>query len=155
MKHRILLLPALLFSAIIFAQPQGINYQGVARDSVGHALINQVIGIRLSILDSSNTGQAVYVETHSVTTNASGLFNLSIGMGSVLSGAFANIAWGSGEKWLKVEMDAGGGSNYQLIGITQFLSVPFSMYSGKAGSLDMNQSTPDNIKTLIYLNEGF
>ena len=56
----------------------------MARDSVDHPLINQNISLRLSIFDSSSTGQAVYVETQNATTNGSGLFNMSIGMGSAV-----------------------------------------------------------------------
>src|SRR4051812_25032439 len=78
------------------AQPQGINYQGVARDSLGNTIVNQNIKLRLSILESSITGLPVYVETHTLTTNISGLFNLTIGNGTVVTGSFINIPWGLG-----------------------------------------------------------
>lgn len=133
--NRILILISFLVN-IFFAnaQPLGINYQGVARDSIGHPIVNQIIVIRLNILDSTNTGQAIYVETHNITTNASGLFNISIGMGNVVSGVFANIPWSAGDKWLKIEMNTSGGNNYQLIGTTQFLSVPYAMFSNSSGT---------------------
>lgn len=54
--------------------------------------------------------------------------------GNVVSGVFANVPWGTSDKWLKVEMDLGGGSNYQLMGATQFLSVPYAL-SAKNGNL--------------------
>jgi len=134
MKSKLLLV--LLTTSVIFsfAQPQGINYQGVARDASGNALLNQSISIRLSVLDSSATGQATYTETHSTTTNNTGLFNLTIGAGTVISGVFANIPWGIGDKWLKIEMDVAGGSNYQLVGTTQFLSVPYALHSKTSGN---------------------
>ena len=72
-----------VISLMVYGQPQGINYQGVARDSQGHPLINWNVSLRLSILDSSATGTVVYVETNAVATNASGLFNTSIGNGAV------------------------------------------------------------------------
>ena len=105
MKKLSLLATLLLLSGLVFSQapPQGINYQGVARDGVGHPILNQNISLRLSILDGSATGSAVYVETQNVLTSGSGLFNLSIGTGSVVSGVFANVPWDAGEKWLKVE----------------------------------------------------
>ncbi len=129
MKTKLLLFLFSIFSCMVYAQPQGINYQGVARDASGNALLNQSISLRLSILDSSAIGQAVYVETHNATTNTAGMFNLSIGTGTVVSGVFANIPWGNGDKWLKIEMDAAGGTNYQLIGTSQFLSVPYALYA--------------------------
>ena len=128
MKHTLLFL-LILISVFSFAQPQGINYQGVAREASGNAILNQNISLRLSILDSSATGTSVYMETQNSTTNNSGLFNLSIGTGSVVSGVFSNIPWGQGDKWLKIEMDAAGGTNYQLIGTSQFLSVPYALHS--------------------------
>lgn len=131
-----LLLTSCLFSSLFsFAQPpQAINYQGVARDSIGHPLINQNIGIKLSILDSSAVGQSVYVETHIVSTSSSGLFNLSIGLGTVVLGNFSDIKWAQGNKWFKVEIDPQVGSNYQLIGTSQFLSVPFALHLGTANT---------------------
>ncbi len=75
---KILLVLFLIKTIIINGQsPQTINYQGVARDAGGHPVINQNINIRLSILDGSITGLSVYSETHNLTTNNSGLFNLA------------------------------------------------------------------------------
>lgn len=85
----------ILFFSFSYAQSKGINYQRVARDSVGHPVIIQNISFRLSILEGSATGTAVYVETQNTITNVSGLFNVCIGMGSVVSGVFANVPWGT------------------------------------------------------------
>ncbi len=134
MKHKLLFFLFLQLSIAIFAQPQGINYQGVARDGGGNALLNHNVSLRLSILDSSATGSSVYVETHNATTNNFGLFNLSIGTGSIVSGVFANIPWGQGDKWLKIEMDGTGGTNYQFIGTSQFLSVPYAFFANSANT---------------------
>jgi len=122
----------LIIPTNIFSQPQSINYQGIARDAGGNSLISQNISIRLSVLDSSATGQVVYTETHTTTTNNSGLFNLSIGAGTIVNGTFSGIPWGNGDKWLKIEMDSNAGNNFQLIGISQFLSVPFALFAGKS-----------------------
>ncbi len=140
----------LIFASVLsFAQPQGINYQGVARDASGQALLNQNISLQLSILDSTSTGTSVYIETQNTSTNNSGLFNLSIGTGSVVTGVFANISWGQGDKWLKIEMDATGGTNYQLIGTSQFLSVPYSFHSK---SSDNGVPSGTNTGDLLYWN---
>jgi hypothetical protein len=40
-----------------------------------------------------------------------------------------NIDWGSGTKFLHVEMDIQGGVNYTDLGSTQFLSVPYALYA--------------------------
>lgn len=129
--------------------PQAINYQGIARNGAGQTLLNQSVGIRLSILDSSSMGTAVYVETHHTITSNKGLFNLSIGAGTVVSGNFSSINWGQSSKWLKTEMDASGGTNYQPIGTTQFLSVPYSVFSDKSGN-----GMPNGVNTgdILYWN---
>lgn len=115
-----------------FAQtPQALNYQAVARNSSGLILPTTNINVRFSILDGSATGTVIYQETHATSTNNFGLFTLSIGKGIVVSGNFANINWATGLRFLKVEIDPAGGSNYVLQGATQFLSVPYSLYAEK------------------------
>jgi hypothetical protein len=37
--------------------PQGINYQGVARDSEGKAVASKTLSVRISILKNSATGE--------------------------------------------------------------------------------------------------
>ncbi len=132
-KSFLTILFTLIFLGSFAQPPQSINYQGVARDSLGHPLLNRNVSLRLCILDSSSTGQEIYSETHSTQTSGSGLFNIYIGNGTVSLGNFESILWGQGSKWLKVEMDVSGGSNYVLLGVTQFLSVPYSLFSKNSG----------------------
>ena len=81
----------LLFSAGLFAQaPEGLNYQAIARNSLGVALVSQNISVRFTISDSIGTN-VYYEETHNVTTNALGLFTLNVGSGAVVSGTFSSI----------------------------------------------------------------
>ncbi len=144
-----LLIAFVIYSISAVAQPQAINYQGVARNTYGLPLINRSISLRLSILDSSPIGQVVYMETQNVSTSNSGLFNVEIGLGTVNSGSFVSIQWGLGSKWLKTEIDTFGGSNYLFLGTTQFLSVPYSLYSKSSGNgLPAGNYTGD----LLYWN---
>jgi len=136
MKNCILLLTAFLISASVFAQaPQKMNYQGVARDNSGNVLANQNIALRLSILSGSISGTVEFGETHAVTTNDFGLFSVHIGDGTFVPGN-GNLVWGSDLHFLKVEMDATGGSNYTELGTSQFVSVPYAFYAEKAGSFE-------------------
>ncbi|MBX7108517.1 MAG: hypothetical protein K1X61_07720 [Chitinophagales bacterium] len=131
----VLVLCSMLAGITVHAQaPQAFPYQAVAHDSVGNLIADQNISLRFSILDGSNAGPVVYQETQSVTTTSLGLFSLNIGQGTVVSGAFSNINWGNGAKYLQVEMDASGGTNYLLMGTSQLLSVPYAIYSNAAGS---------------------
>lgn len=127
MKKTITLL-ALLISIITFAQvPQGISYQAIALNSSGNPVVSSNVGVRLSVLDNSANGTILYSETQTKTTNAQGLFNLVIGQGTPSTGTFLTINWGTNSKFLKVEMDIAGGTNYVLVGTTQLLSVPYAL----------------------------
>jgi uncharacterized protein (TIGR02145 family) len=131
-----LLLAALAFVAT--AQPQKINYQGVAVSANGKSIKNSTVGLRLSVLDSLPTGNAFYTETHAASTDAAGQFSIYLGGGTATVGTFANLPWANGNnKFLKVEMDAQGGSNYLPMGTTQLVSVPYAMAAGslKEGAL--------------------
>lgn len=58
---------ALVFATTLFAQiPQGFSYQAVALNSNGTAVASAPVNVRLSILDNSAMGTAVYTETHTL-----------------------------------------------------------------------------------------
>lgn len=114
--------------------PQLMNYQGVARDNGGNVLANQNIALQLSIISGSATGTVEYSETQATTTNDFGLFNIEIGGGTVVSGTFSAVNWGSTSHFLKVELDAAGGTSYQEMGTSQLLSVPYAFYAKVSGS---------------------
>ena len=125
---KIIFLITLLATFITNAQvPQGISYQAIALNSSGNPVISSNVGVKLSILDNSATGTVIYSETQTKTTNAQGLFNLVIGQGTAVSGVFNTINWGTNSKFLKVEMDVAGGTNYVLVGTTQLLAVPYAL----------------------------
>ncbi len=127
----------LLFVSILsFAQapPQGINYQAAARDNFGKALSNRKIQVQFTIKDITVSGTIVYQEVHIDTTNKYGLFSLKIGMGQQLSPfPFSAVDWGSADKFLEVQIDTLGGSNYISMGTTQMMSVPYALYAKSAG----------------------
>lgn len=130
MKNFILLFILSVLTIAVKAQsPQAINYQAVARDNSGNPLTNRNIGVRVGILSGSSTGTSVYSETHNVTTNQFGLFNIEIGRGVVQSGVFAQINWGSNTHFAKIDIDQNGGTNFQFVGTSQMLSVPYSLYA--------------------------
>jgi len=154
---KILLLSVLLVTALTFAQvPQGISYQAVAMNG-SMPVVSSNVGLRLSILNQTATGTAVYVETQTKTTNAQGLFNLVVGQGTVTSGSFAGINWGNGAKFLKVEMDNAGGTNYALVGTTQLLSVPYAMVAGglvMAPGQGITLTSPNGTPYVLSVNDS-
>ena len=102
-----------MFQKQAFSQsvPQRFSYQAVIRDDVNQLLNNQSVGIRLSILQGGETGNAVYVETHIASTSSNGLVSLQVGGGTVVTGALAQIDWASGPYFIKTETDPAGGTN--------------------------------------------
>ena len=127
-----------IFSAsvlVLNAQaPQAIKYQAVARDNAGALVANEPVAVRFSILDNSGSGSVLYQERHTPTTNDYGLFSLAIGTGTVLQGDFETIDWSAGARFLKVELDPEGGTNYFDMGSDQLLSVPYALYSQNSAS---------------------
>lgn len=140
------ILIAVLFSCTMYAQlPQAIKYQAVARDEGGHILDNKQISVKVSIIDSS-LSQVVYTEIHKEGTNQFGLFTIEIGRGLVPTGNFQNIDWPSGNKWLMMELDPEGGSDYTVMGISEMVSVPYAFYAGSA--VNMVEDSTDELQTL-------
>ncbi|MEW6468648.1 MAG: hypothetical protein AB1458_06970 [Bacteroidota bacterium] len=143
MKNIILLLSFCSLTASIVAQappPQGINYQAVARNSSGQELAGQAISVRFGIYDNDpNSGGVLqWQEIHNLTTNQFGLFTAVIGTGastgSGVQTSFANVPWGTSVCWLRVEIDPAGGSNFSVISITRFESVPYAFYAANGGT---------------------
>ena len=107
--------------------PQGIPYQAVMRNADGTFMSNASMAITFKIHDVAATGVVVYEETHAVTSNIQGLVSLNVGSGTVVTGAFDNINWGGGNKFLHVFMNADNG-NVDL-GTQQMMSVPYALYA--------------------------
>lgn len=129
----------LLFTILqsLFSQnvPQAINYQAIVRNASGEIIINQIISLRASILSGSPSGNIFYSESHTISSNAYGLINLQIGLGTPLSGSFNEINWSFGNFWLRVEIDINGGNSYTEIGSSQLLSVPYALYAETSGNV--------------------
>ena len=130
MKKIYSLIAWLLFTASLFAQaPQKMSYQAVIRNSSNALITSMPVGIKISILQGSLTGTAVYVETQTPSTNANGLVSLEIGTGAVVTGTFSGINWAAGPYFIKTETDPTGGTAYTIAGTTELMSVPYALFS--------------------------
>lgn len=127
----------LILTLTIKAQtpPNAFNYSAVARNPAGQPIATTTIGIQITILKTSPTGESQYSENHFVNTDDFGLFNLIIGAGAVQSGSMATIDWSNDNYYLKVGMDVAGGTNFLTMGTTQLLSVPYALHAKTAESL--------------------
>jgi uncharacterized protein (TIGR02145 family) len=116
--------------------PNKMSYQCVVRNTSGSLITNTAIGLRISILKGSPTGDVIFQETYNPNpqTNANGLLTIEIGSGVVIIGdQFSNIDWSSGIYFLKTETDPTGGTNYSITGTSQLLSVPYSLFAKETG----------------------
>ncbi len=135
MKNTLLAIAGFFIVQFAFAQaPQKVNYQAVARTVAGAIIPNQNISLRFTIRDNSATGTVLYSETQSKITNQFGLFTAAIGGGTTVSGSMLTINWGSGDKYLQVEIDPTGGSTYVSMGADQLLSVPYALFAGNSAA---------------------
>jgi len=137
MKKLTTLLASVLLTATIWAQsPQKMSYQAVIRNASNTLVSNTTVGMQISILQTTSTGTAVYVETQTPTTNANGLVSIEIGGGTVVSGTFSTIDWSAGPYFIKTETDPTGGTTYSITGTSQLLSVPYALSAGNVTGLE-------------------
>jgi hypothetical protein len=170
------ILSGLLLTASVFmtqhtnAQaPQKMSYQSVIRNSSNVLLVNTQVGMKISVLQGTASGTAVYVENQTANTNANGLVSLQIGNGTATTGTFAGINWATGPYFIKTETDPAGGTTYSITGTQQMMSVPYALYAettgqsgaltawsktGNAGTVDGTNfiGTTDNVPLSIRVN---
>ncbi len=135
MKKHFILAFALLLTCL-FAQaqglPQGINYQAVARDTKGALLGSKTIELKISLRADEAQGKRVYEETHRVVTNELGLFNLIVGEGQAVTGAFADVPWSEHHIWMEIALDEAGKGDYTAISASRLMAVPYAFHAGTA-----------------------
>ena len=142
--RRFSILVFILFSLYAQAQtvPQGINYQAVALDQrgqpipgidiVGRPIDDAEIGVRITILENSPTGNMLYQEEHEVRTDLYGMFELVIGQGlQVSADHFSAINW-QGDKFLQVELSIDNDGEFLLSAVQQLMTVPYAFLAENA-----------------------
>lgn len=162
-----------LFCALLFSQNEssnGISYQGVARDAQGGILSNQPISVIFRIVDNPQGEGQLYQETHNVTTDSYGLFNLSVGSGEQEQYSYGEIQWGSYDYCgLAVSIDFNNDGVYAEMGVMKMEDVPtakwakkseqadYAEYSGNAGLANMasyaNNASGDLLDIITELQE--
>jgi len=96
-------------------------------------------------------GAAVYQESHTVTTDANGIAIVNIGEGTVMSGSFQNINWGSDRHFLVIDLDTGSGLTD--MGRTEFRTVPYALSSGDSAKNLDDLSDTKVIGSSIYIGK--
>jgi hypothetical protein len=133
--------------------PNEFNYQAVIRDNSDKLIVDQNVSIKISILDVTETGEILYSETHSVTSNGYGLINIKVGSGTSVVGIFSDITWAGSSKFIKVEADINGGSTYVNIGVSELSSVPFAIHANTASVLGTDKIYSTESDTLFVVKD--
>ena len=155
MKRIIIFWIAVLLTAGLYAQsPEKMSYQAVLRDTGNHLVTDQPVGVRVSILQGSVSGSAVYEEIFNPnpSTNANGLLTLEIGAGTPVFGTFAAIDWSGGSFFIKTEIDLTGGTDYTITSASQLLSVPYALYAKTAETVSGTIPETDPVFTSSEAN---
>lgn len=134
-----------------FAQvPQKISYQAVVRNSENVLVVEQTLGMQISIIKNDEAETVVYTETQNPMTNANGLISIEIGSGES-SDDFSSIVWNDAMYSVKTEIDLAGGTAYTLTSESQLLSVPYALTAGKATSFtgSITESQISDLQTYL------
>jgi uncharacterized protein (TIGR02145 family) len=130
MKKLFTFFASIILSINLFAQaPQKMSYQAVIRNASNNLVVSSPVKMKISILQGSATGAAVYSELHNPTTNSNGLATIEIGSGTSPVGLIESINWSNGTYFLKTETDPTNGTAYSVVGTSQLLSVPYALHS--------------------------
>ena len=130
MKKIYRLIAAILLTVSVNAQaPDQMTYQAVVRNASNSLVTNTPVGIQISILKGSESGEVVYIETQQPTTNTNGLISIVIGTppNTDLGPGLSQVNWGNDSYFIKTEIDPTGGSSYAITGTSQLLSVPYTI----------------------------
>lgn len=157
MKKILTLFASMLIFSQLFAQaPKKMSYQAIVRNDRNQLIVNNAVGMRVSILEGSASGRAVYVETHRPVANGNGTVTIEIGMGRVVSGVFGNINWSKGNYWLRTEIDPMGAASYRVTGTVELLTVPYAFYadyaSNSGNAIQKVTDNGDGTLTFTYQN---
>jgi hypothetical protein len=133
MKRILTLLLFVTVTFTVFAQsPEKMSYQAIIRAQDNSLVTNSNISLKIIVHQGTVSGTTVYLETHSVGTNSNGLVSLEIGTGRIVTGSFSSIAWEKGPYFIETQVDVSGGTNYNIVGVTQLLSVPYALHAKTA-----------------------
>lgn len=112
----------------VFSQaPAFLSFQAVVRNQQGQLVSSQSITVRVRILEESAQGNAVFEETHVVTSSFTGLITLVIGSGENQTGAIDSINWDKNIFFIETSFRLPGEAEFLSTMCNQILSVPYAL----------------------------
>lgn len=119
------------FNSLFAQAPQGFTYQAAVRDAQGRAVAGRQVTVRIALVQGTALGTESYAELHQPTTDAAGLFTITVGQGTALTNCTmdACVDWAAGTWFLRSQVDPEGGQNFTLSTTQQLMSVPYALYA--------------------------
>lgn len=119
------------FNSLFAQAPQGFTYQAAVRDAQGRAVAGRQVTVRIALMQGTALGTESYAEMHQPTTDAAGLFTITVGQGNALTNCTmeACVDWAAGPWFLRSQVDPEGGQNFTLSTTQQLMSVPYALYA--------------------------
>ena len=160
---------ACMIGVVSYAQsgvPEGILFQALAKDPSGVPAKGRVIRIKDMILQTSPNGNVAYAETFIVTASDDGVFTISIGQGTRISGAskLSAIDWGAGPYFLNIQVAIEPSivtpewkvdEQYVDMGTSQFWTVPFAFKAASVAGFELVMKSADTTAMLLpYLRKA-
>jgi hypothetical protein len=156
----IALLLCISASQSIAQSSNGIFFQAVARDNFSNPAKDRNIYVQSTIIQNTTTGTKVLTEVHKSSTDAMGVFNITIGNGQRTGGVATSITtidWSKGPFYLNLKIaitpfSASDSWDYTKelvdIGTTSFGAVPFAFYSASSAKVSDKLDATDTTKML-------
>lgn len=139
----------LFFASSAVAQSlQSFSYQSSVPNVAGKAAAAQNVAVRVSIAQGSAEGQVVYSETHTVSTDANGVFSIAVGQGKTVSGVFSGINWGGDTYFLRCEIDPAGGDKYVIATTQQIVGVAVTANANEGEIMEL-KSIVDSLEQAL------
>jgi len=156
-----------LFTSDLFSQgvPDGIIFQALAKDPSGVPARGRKVHIKDAIIQTTATGTVVYSESFVLTASEDGVFTITIGKGTRLSGAnkLSDIDWNAGPFFLNIKAaieptivtpEWKAEEQYVDMGTSQFWTVPFAFTAARVAGLELYLKAADTATMLApYLRK--
>ncbi len=117
---------AVFLCSLTVAQPAPkFSYQAVVRNASNELVANDSVSVRIHFYNHEVSGNAVYSESHHVTSNRNGLISLLVGEGEDPVGDLLQVTWS--DALVRTEITLRGG--YIVSDVKPVTAVPMAFYA--------------------------
>ncbi|MFC1475720.1 tail fiber domain-containing protein [Candidatus Zixiibacteriota bacterium] len=146
----------ILLGAVSTAQadvPARMNYQGILLDS-GGIPITTAVTVTFSIYDDQSTGTLLWAESQSITPDAQGHFNVTLGEGTLLppNVALDDAVFSTIQAWLQIQVESDPPMSPRARIVTSGYSFRVATVDGASGGTITSSLTVGNGNTNTGMN---